>query len=165
MNTFRIAVIASALALSFTTAQACDYNAAGSPDLSHFTRGHTSFDQVQSTLGNPVQMTADASGNPSSASFYIPLKGDRPIGAATGAENMASGSAVATVSSHAGSLLSHIPGIGGLIGAGAAQIGTQQAAAAVTGAGARVWVCSVSFANGGMYQSGSCTTINRPVGA
>jgi len=150
----------------FTSAQAtgCTYTSSGSPDLTHFTPGHTTFDQVQGDLGNPVQMTADSAGQPSMASFYEPMQGDAPMGAATGAANMAKGSMVSTVSSHAGSFLSHIPGIGGLVAAGAVDVGTAQAAGAVTGAGQKVWSCMVTFSHG-VYQSGSCTTINRPVGA
>lgn len=157
------AVLALALPLAVQAASPSpSYTAGGLPQMSVFTPGKTTFNQVRETLGEPVFMQTDSDGRPTSASFYVPLMGETTTHDSA-ATKMVKSSIFSKLRSHAGGLLSHIPGVGGVVAAEAMDAGTAQAAGKLYGIGAKVWACTINFARG-RYQTGSCATINRPIG-
>jgi hypothetical protein len=102
---------------------------------------------------------------PDAAAFYLPLKGDTSFGGnvvTNTATSAAKNSALSSLSSHMGSLVSHIPGVGGMVAAHAADTAQVQAGTALANPN-QVWMCVVHF-SGGTYTTSSCGTINRPVG-
>jgi hypothetical protein len=166
MKRLRLAIGFLMAALTWPTwAASIEYTSAGSPDMSHLVAGQTTYDQVVATLGKPISVSTDVHGFPDAAAFYLPLKGDASFGGnaiTNAATSAAKTSALGSLSSHMGSLVSHIPGVGGLVAAHAADTAEVRAGTAMANPN-QVWMCVVHFA-GGTYTTSSCGTINRPVG-
>jgi hypothetical protein len=160
-------ILGAFAALIVTTAHATDlrYTATGAPDFSRYIVGHTPYSQVITDLGQPMTVGTDANGIPTAAVYRLPLHGDTSTanGAVTNAATSAAKSSLmATVSSHVGSVLSHVPGIAGVAAAHAADTASTQANQAMAGA-REEWECTLFFAHG-TYEKASCSTINKPVG-
>ena len=80
-----------------------------------------------------------------------------------GIASTAKGIGLAKLESHAGSLLSHIPGLGGMAAAAAVDAGTSKVAGKIIGVGSQDWLCTVLLDHG-HYSSANCGLINRPIG-
>jgi hypothetical protein len=163
-HAYKVAGLLIALSLPVATqatGASIRYTSAGTPDLSEFVVGKTTFEQVQAVMGDPVELQTDSAGMPRSVAFLLPLQGERTVSDSVGVKAVKSGF-FSTIRSHAGSLVSHIPGIGGMVAAEAMDAGSAQALKKVTGAGAKVWLCSVKFQHR-HYSGGSCSTMPRPI--
>lgn len=139
------------------------YTSAGAPDLSHYVAGQTRYTQVVGDLGKPVSMSVDECGNPTAGNFLVPLQGDTNTSNTVTSKvaNTAKLSFLSSLAGHVGSAVTRIP----VIGTAAAETTNASAVqAAPVGTGARhVWQCTIFF-RGGLYDRGTCVTINRPVG-
>lgn len=153
-----LAVVASAQAKGTGPA----YSASGAPDFSRYVVGQTTAAQITADLGTPISSQTDASGVPTTMDFRLPLQGETAT-TTGGVAATAKGIGLAQVESHAGSLLSHIPGLGGMAAAAAVDVGTSKVAGKIVGVGSKVWLCRVSLEND-RYSSASCGLINRPLG-
>jgi len=156
--TLLFALAVTSTATFAATAGTLRYTSAGLPDFSGFVVGSTTLDDVEASMGRPINVQTDGHGQPASASFYLPLQGQNSV-SDNPATSAAKGSFFSSIRSHASSLVSRVPGVGGMVGAAA----VDQGAAAATGQGAKVWSCQVLFDHG-RYLQGSCSTINRPIG-
>lgn len=148
--------------LSAAQSPVIQYTPAGAPDLSRYIVGRTTAAQITADLGTPVDMQTDANGQPVVMSFLLPLQGETTT-TTGGIASTAKGFALANVESHAGSLLSHIPGLGGMAAAAAVDAGTSKVVGKITGVGSKDWMCTVQLDHG-IYSSGRCGLINRPIG-
>lgn len=138
------------------------YSVSGAPDFSHYVVGQTTAAQITADLGAPISSQTDTNGAPTAMDFRLPLKGETAT--TTGAvASTAKGIGLAQLESHAGSLLSHIPGLGGIAAAAAVDVGTSKVAGQIVGVGTHVWLCRVFF-NHSRYSSASCGLMNRPIG-
>jgi hypothetical protein len=146
---------ANALAAGLT------YTSAGTPDLGHYVPGTTTYDQVAADFGNPVQIGTDTHGMPNTALFYVPMQGDAPIGGNV-ASTAAKAGLFARLSSSVGSVVQRIPGVGGSVAAQATDVASAQASSTINRP-RMVWGCAMYFTHG-IYERGTCSTINRPVG-
>lgn len=135
------------------------YTAAGAPDFSGYVPGRTTAAQITADLGTPTSSQADAHGTPTAMDFRLPLKGET----ATTTGGVAKGIGFARLKSGAGSLLNHIPGLGGIAAATAVDMGTSKVAGQIVGVGTQVWLCRVLLEHD-RYSSASCGLINRPIG-
>lgn len=138
------------------------YSTSGSPDFSRYVTGQTTAAQITADLGTPISSQTDANGVPTVMDFRLPLKGETAT-TTGGVASTAKGFGFAQLKSHAGSLLSHIPGLGGMAAATAVDIGTSKVAGQIVGVGTQVWLCRVVLEND-RYSSASCGLINRPLG-
>lgn len=139
-----------------------NYTAAGSPDLSRYVVGQTTAAQITADLGTPVDMQTDANGQPLNMSFLLPLKGETAT-TTGGIASTVKGIGLANLKSHAGSLLSHIPGLGGMAAAAAVDAGTAKVVGKIDGLGSKDWMCIVQLDHG-LYRSARCGLIDRPIG-
>lgn len=160
--TLRTVMAAGILSLAAMSATAITYTPAGSPDFSHYVAGQTTAAQITADLGTPISSQTDASGVPTTMDFRLPLQGETAT-TTGGVAATAKGIGLAQVESHAGSLLSHIPGLGGMAAAAAVDVGTSKVAGKIVGVGSKVWLCIVQLDHG-RYSSASCGLINRPIG-
>lgn len=161
-STLRATMAAGILGLAATSATAITYSASGAPDFSSYVPGQTTAAQITADLGTPISSQTDAHGQPTVMDFRLPLRGE----AATttgGVASTAKGIGFAQLKSHAGSLLSHIPGLGGMAAAVAVDAGTSKVAGQIVGVGTQVWLCRVSLDHS-LYNSASCALMNRPIG-
>lgn len=138
------------------------YSATGAPDFSHYVVGQTTAAQITADLGAPISSQTNAQGQPTVMDFRLPLQGETTT-TTGGVAAMAKGIGLAQLESHAGSLLSHIPGLGGMAAAAAVDVGTSKVAGQIVGVGTKVWLCRVVLEND-RYSSASCGLINRPLG-
>lgn len=138
------------------------YTAAGAPDFSGYVPGQTTAAQITADLGTPISSQTDAHGQPTAMDFRLPLKGE-PATTTGGITSTAEGFGFAKLKSHAGSLLSHIPGLGGMAAAAAVDVGTSRVAGQIVGVGTKVWLCRVLLDHS-RYNSASCSLMNRPIG-
>jgi hypothetical protein len=138
------------------------YTSAGTPDLGRYTPGSTTYEQVSEDLGNPVQMGTDTHGMPNTALFYVPMQGDAPIGGNV-ASTAAKAGLFARLSSGVSSVVQRIPGVGGSVAAQATDVASAQASSTINRP-RMVWGCAMYFTHG-IYERGTCSTINRPVGS
>jgi hypothetical protein len=148
--------------LSAAQSPVMHYTAAGAPDFSHYIVGQTTVAQISADLGTPVSSRTDANGQPTAMDFLLPLQGETAT-TTGGIASTAKGIGLAKLESHAGSLLSHIPGLGGMAAAAAVDAGTSKVAGKIIGVGSQDWLCTVLLDHG-HYSSASCGLINRPIG-
>ncbi len=153
---------AGALSLAAMSANAITYTSAGSPDFSRYVPGQTTAEQITADLGTPISSQTDAHGAPTAMDFRLPLQGET-VTTTGGVASTAKGFGFAQLKSHAGSLLSHIPGLGGMAAAAAVDVGTSKVAGQIVGVGTKVWLCRVLLDHS-RYSSASCSLMNRPIG-
>lgn len=162
-NTWLALILSTSLpALAHAQSPVMHYTAAGAPDFSHYIVGQTTAAQITADLGTPISSQTDASGVPTTMDFRLPLQGETAT-TTGGVAATAKGIGLAQVESHAGSLLSHIPGLGGMAAAAVVDAGTSKVAGKIVGVGSQVWLCIVQLDHG-RYSSASCGLINRPIG-
>lgn len=138
------------------------YSATGAPDFSHYVVGQTTAAQITADLGAPISIQTNAQGQPTVMDFRLPLQGETAT-TTGGVASTAKGIGFAQLKSHAGSLLSHIPGLGGMAAAVAVDAGTSRVAGQIVDIGTKAWLCRVSLDHG-RYSSASCGLMNRPIG-
>lgn len=138
------------------------YTAAGAPDFSGYVPGQTTAAQITADLGTPISSQTDAHGAPTAMDFRLPLQGETAT-TTGGIASTAKGIGYARFKSGASSLLSHIPGLGGMAAAVAVDAGTAKVAGQIVGVGTQVWLCRVLLDHG-RYSTASCGLINRPLG-
>lgn len=161
-STLRATMAAGILGLAATSATAITYTPAGSPDFSHYVAGKTTAAQITADLGTPISSQTDAHGAPTAMDFRLPVQGET-VTTTGGVASTAKGFGLAQLKSHAGSLLSHIPGLGGMAAAAAVDVGTSKVAGQIVGVGTKVWLCRVLLDHS-RYSSASCSLMNRPIG-
>lgn len=161
-STLRATMAAGILGLAATSATAITYSASGAPDFSSYVPDQTTAAQITADLGTPISSQTDAHGAPTAMDFRLPLQGETAT-TTGGIASTAKGIGFARLKSGAGSLLSHIPGLGGMAAAAAVDVGTSKIAGQIVGVGTKVWLCRVVLEND-RYSSASCGLINRPLG-
>lgn len=161
-STLRATMAAGIFGLAATSAAAITYSPTGAPDFSGYVPGQTTAAQITADLGTPISSQTDANGVPTVMDFRLLLRGETAT-TTGGVAAKAKGIGLAQLESHAGSLLSHIPGMGGLAAATAVDMGSAKVAGQIVGVGTQVWLCRVLLDHG-RYSSASCGLINRPIG-
>lgn len=161
-STLRATMAAGILGFAATSATAITYSASGAPDFSGYVPGQTTAAQITADLGTPISSQTDAHGAPTAMDFRLPLQGETAT-TTGGIASTAKGIGYARFKSGASSLLSRIPGLGGMAAAVAVDAGTAKVAGQIVGVGTQVWLCRVSLDHG-RYSSASCGLMNRPIG-
>lgn len=148
--------------VSSAQSPAIPYTQAGAPDFSRYVVGKTTVEQITADLGTPVSSQTDTSGEVTDMDFVLPLQG-KSAASNSAVAATAKGMGLATLKNHAGSILSHIPGLGGIAAAAAVDAGTAKVAGEVVGIDNKVWLCSVFFDHN-HFASARCGQTPQPFG-